>query len=589
MGYEGLDFDSIEGVSPSFVEALYARYRTDPDAIEPGWRTYFDGLEQAVTGPSWARPNWPPTDTDATTAGFDPTQSGLPPKPGKPRANGAVALAEAPSAAVIAKAAEDSIRAQLLIRTYRVRGHLAANLDPLGLSRQKLPADLTPEFHGFTARDMDRPIYVGGALGFETATVREILDVLRKNYCGSVGLEYMHIGDPEERSFLQGRLEGRDKAISFTPEGKKAILTKVIHAEQWEKFLGRKYVGTKRFGLDGGESMIPALESVIKYGGHAGVREVVIGMSHRGRLNVLANVMAKPYRAILSEFAGGSANPEDVGGSGDVKYHLGTSTDREFDGNVIHLSLAPNPSHLEAVDPVVLGKARAKQTKLDDVKREKVLPILLHGDAAFAGQGIIMECFGFSGISGYNTGGTVHFVVNNQVGFTTSPQFARSSPYPVGHRQNGAGADPACERRRSRSRHLRLQGRDRIPPDVQARRRHRHVVLSPLRPQRGRRTGLHPAPDVRCDPQASADLRRLCRAAEGRGRGRREWRRRDHRELRQDARRRVRRRQGLPRQQGGLVSRATGAVSPPRARRCRAAARSTAGSAGSGSARSPTR
>ena len=429
MGYEGLDIDAIEGVSPSFVEALYGRYRDDPDTIEPGWRTYFEGLEQAVTGPSWARPGWPLADTDAITAGLDPIQMTLPAKPAKGRPADA-APAEAPSAAIIAKAAEDSIRAHLLIRTYRVRGHLAADLDPLGLSRRDLPADLTPEFHGFFGKDLDRKIYIGGTLGFETATVRELIAVLRQNYCGHVGIEYMHIGDVEERRFLQERMEGRDKAISFTPEGKKAILTKVIHAEQWEKFLGRKYVGTKRFGLDGGESMIPALESVIKYGGAAGVREVVVGMAHRGRLNVLANMMAKPYRAIFSEFAGGSANPEDVGGSGDVKYHLGTSTDREFDGNVIHLSLAPNPSHLEAVDPVVLGKARAKQTKLDDVRREKVLPILLHGDAAFAGQGIIMECFGFSGLVGYNTGGTIHFVINNQVGFTTSPQFARSSPYP---------------------------------------------------------------------------------------------------------------------------------------------------------------
>ncbi|MFP5456870.1 MAG: 2-oxoglutarate dehydrogenase E1 component, partial [Alphaproteobacteria bacterium] len=210
----------------------------------------------------------------------------------------------------------------------------------------------------------------------------------------------------------------------------KAILNKVIHAEQWEKFLGRKYVGTKRFGLDGGESMIPALEAVIKYAGAYGVNEVVIGMAHRGRLNVLSNVMEKPYRAIFNEFAGGSSNPADVGGSGDVKYHLGTSTDREFDGNKVHLSLSPNPSHLECVNPVVLGKARAKQTKVDDLERSRVLPILLHGDAAFAGQGIIMECFGFSGLRGYNTGGTIHFVINNQVGFTTSPQFARSSPYP---------------------------------------------------------------------------------------------------------------------------------------------------------------
>ena len=261
--------------------------------------------------------------------------------------------------------------------------------------------------------------------------MREIVDILRANYCGNVGLEYMHIADVEERVFLQDRMEGKDKAIQFTPEGKQAILTKVIHAEQYEKFLGRKYVGTKRFGLDGGESMIPALESVIKYGGQLGVNEIVFGMAHRGRLNVLTNVMGKPFRIVFHEFAGGSDNPDDIGGSGDVKYHLGTSNDREFDGHKVHMSLVANPSHLEAEDPVVLGKVRAIQTIADDLKTHSAsLPVLLHGDAAFAGQGIVWECLGFSGIRGYNTGGCIHFVINNQIGFTTSPQFARSSPYP---------------------------------------------------------------------------------------------------------------------------------------------------------------
>jgi 2-oxoglutarate dehydrogenase E1 component len=294
----------------------------------------------------------------------------------------------------------------MLIRTYRVRGHLAANLDPLGLTKTDLPADLTPEYHGFTEADLDRKIYLGGALGMEWGSIRELVDTLRANYCGNVGLEYMHISDVEERRFLQERMEGKDAAIHFSPEGKKAILAKVIEAEQWERFLGKKYVGTKRFGLDGGEAMIPALEAVIKYGGAFGVREIVYGMAHRGRLNMLANVMA-------------------------VKYHLGTSTDREFDGIKVHMSLVPNPSHLEAADPVVLGKVRAIQTDRDDLEDHiQVLPVLLHGDAAFAGQGIVWECLGFSGVRGYNTGGCIHFIINNQIGFTTSPQFARSSPYP---------------------------------------------------------------------------------------------------------------------------------------------------------------
>jgi 2-oxoglutarate dehydrogenase E1 component len=376
-------------------------------------------------GPSWARPAWPLIDTDDLTAALDPTQMQVAVKAA------AKGVGKALSDADIAVAAGDSIRAMMLVRTYRVRGHLAANLDPLGLSKQDIPADLTPEYHGFTGAELDKRVYVGGVLGLEWTTVRELVEILKANYCGPVGLEYMHIADVEERRFLQERMEGKDAAISFTIEGKRAILAKVIEAEQYEKFLGRKYVGTKRFGLDGGEAMIPALESIIKYGGALGVREIVYGMPHRGRLNVLANVMAKPYKIIFHEFSGGSANPDDVGGSGDVKYHLGTSTDREFDGIKVHMSLVPNPSHLEAVNPVVLGKVRANQTARDDLgEHAQVLPVLLHGDAAFAGQGIVWECLGFSGIRGYNTGGCLHFIVNNQVGFTTSPQFARSSPYP---------------------------------------------------------------------------------------------------------------------------------------------------------------
>ncbi|HYI63577.1 MAG TPA: 2-oxoglutarate dehydrogenase E1 component [Allosphingosinicella sp.] len=382
----------------------------------------FDGEREQ--GPSWARANWPLTELDDLNAGLDPTAMTI-----EKVAAGAKAAA-AGTGADVAQAANDSICAMMLIRTYRVRGHLAADLDPLGLVKRDMPADLTPEFHGFAGEALDRLVWLGGALGLEKGTVREVVEILRRNYCGHVGLEYMHINDLQERRFLQERMEGREAEIRFTPEGKKSILTKVVQAEQWEKFLARKYVGTKRFGLDGGESMVPALEAVIKYGGQYGVASMVLGMSHRGRLNVLANVMAKPYRAIFSEFAGGSANPEDVGGSGDVKYHLGTSSDREFDGIRVHLSLVPNPSHLEAVDPVVLGKVRAQQVARGDIEGDSVLPVLLHGDAAFAGQGIVSECFGFSGIPGYNTGGCLHFVINNQVGFTTSPQFGRSSPYP---------------------------------------------------------------------------------------------------------------------------------------------------------------
>ena len=389
----------------------------------------FDPAEGPQPGPSWQRGNWPLAESDDLTAALDPMQMQA---AVKAAVRDASAKAGKPvDEAAIARAADRSIRAMMLIRTYRVRGHLAADLDPLGLSQQELPADLTPEYHGFVGAELDEPVFLGGTMGFESATMRQLIETLRANYCGKVGLEYMHISDVEERRFFQDRMEGVDKVIEFTENGKKAILSKVIEAETFENFLAKKYVGTKRFGLDGGESMIPALEAVIKYGGQLGLKEIVYGMPHRGRLNVLANVMAKPYRVIFHEFSGGSANPDDVGGSGDVKYHLGTSTDREFDGISVHMSLVPNPSHLEAVDPVVLGKVRAQQVNRDDLTdHSQVLPVLLHGDAAFAGQGIVWECLGFSGIRGYNTGGCIHFIVNNQIGFTTSPQFARSSPYP---------------------------------------------------------------------------------------------------------------------------------------------------------------
>ncbi|WJS97436.1 2-oxoglutarate dehydrogenase E1 component [Novosphingobium humi] len=386
-------------------------------------------------GPSWQRRNWPQVGgaaEDELTRALDPTtlREGI--KAAAKKAGTPV------SDASVEEAANDTLRAIMLIRTYRVRGHLAADLDPLGLHHSDLPADMTPEYYGFTGAALDRKIYLGGTMGLQWATIRELVAILRANYCGKVGLEYMHITDVEERRFLQDRMEGADKHIEFSAEGKKAILGAVVRGEQWEKFCGKKYVGTKRFGLDGGESMIPALEAVIKYGGQLGVKEIVYGMAHRGRLNVLANVMAKPYKVIFHEFSGGTANPEDVGGSGDVKYHLGTSTDRDFDGIKVHMSLMPNPSHLETVDPIVLGKVRAYQQIRDDIgtdigpgaKHKQVLPVLIHGDAAFAGQGIVWECFGLSGVKGYNTGGCIHFIINNQIGFTTSPQFSRGSPYP---------------------------------------------------------------------------------------------------------------------------------------------------------------
>ncbi|WND01642.1 2-oxoglutarate dehydrogenase E1 component [Temperatibacter marinus] len=427
----GADLDNIarlEGVSPAFVEGLYDRYIVNPDSVDAGWRSYFEALESGIERaddmqPSWARKDWPLRPDDDLTTGLDATDMFI--EGGKKPATGGGVSAEEVRAATL-----DSIRALMMVRTYRVRGHLMANLDPLGLEERAAHPELDPQTYGFSDADMDRPIFMDNVLGLETSTVREIVAILKRTYCGNLGVEFMHINDPEEKSWIQRNIEGRDKEIQFTDRGKVAILSKIIEAEQFEKFLGKKYTGTKRFGLDGGESLVPALEAIMKTGGQHEMSEIVLGMPHRGRLNVLANVMAKPYRAMFNEFAGGASKPDDVQGSGDVKYHLGTSADRDFDGNNIHLSLTANPSHLEAVNPVVLGKVRAKQDQKNDATRRKVCPVLLHGDAAFAGQGIVPESLAMSGLDGYNAGGCIHFIVNNQIGFTTSPQFSRSSPYP---------------------------------------------------------------------------------------------------------------------------------------------------------------
>jgi len=382
-------------------------------------------------GPSWGNPSWvnavSGADADLAAA-MDPTQMRLDVEKAVKQASKS---AGKPTDKLSLQHASDlSNKAMTLVRLYRVRGHMAADLDPLGLSGHERPADLTLAFHELSGMENEE-VYVGGVLGMEWTTIGQLHKRLQEVYCGKVGLEYMHIADTEERRFLQDKFESPGDTIQFTPEGKKAILSAVIRGEQYEEFLGKKYVGTKRFGLDGGESMIPALEAVIKHGGSSGVREIIYGMAHRGRLNVLANVMAKPYRVIFHEFSGGSANPEDVGGSGDVKYHLGTSTDREFDSISVHMSLTPNPSHLETVNPVVLGKSRAQQAIRDDLaEKNTVLPVLIHGDAAFAGQGVVWESLSLSGVDGYDTGGCIHFIINNQIGFTTSPKFARSSPYP---------------------------------------------------------------------------------------------------------------------------------------------------------------
>ncbi|SEN43014.1 2-oxoglutarate dehydrogenase E1 component [Palleronia pelagia] len=432
-----------QGHNAAYLEQLYARYADDPQAVDESWRSYFDSLGDAeaaaheAAGPSWARTDWPPQPNDDLTAALDgqwPADPAAKPD-GKALAKKITEKAESKGADIskeqVRQAVLDSLRALMLIRAYRIRGHLAADLDPLGLREASNHPELDPESYGFSDADMDRPIFIDKVLGLEVATLAEILAIVKRTYCGTFALQYMHISDPEQAGWLKERIEGLGKEIAFTKEGRRAILNKLVEAEGFEKYLHVKYMGTKRFGLDGGEALIPAMEQIIKRGGALGLKEVVIGMPHRGRLSVLANVMQKPYRAIFNEFQGGSFKPDDVDGSGDVKYHLGASDDREFDGNTVHLSLTANPSHLEAVNPVVLGKARAKQDQLNDTDRDEVLPVLLHGDAAFAGQGVVAECFQLSGIRGHRTGGTIHIVVNNQIGFTTAPSFSRSSPYPT--------------------------------------------------------------------------------------------------------------------------------------------------------------
>ena len=404
----------LAGNNSEFINEFYADYLSDPNSLPTSWRQFFEGLsdEQKLVYNDLKGPSWSPIR-----------------KTKKINLNKIEIKKDEKDFSVdsIKQATKDSVRAIMLIRAFRIRGHLIASLDPLGLLKKEEHPELKPETYGFTKKDFNRKIFLDGVLGLQYADLNEILKILKKTYCSNIGYEFMHMGDPDEKTWIRNRIEGPEKDIKFTENGKRAILNKMVEAEGFEKYLAVKFVGTKRFGLDGGESLIPALEQIIKRGGNLGAKEIKIGMPHRGRLNVLANVMGKPYKAIFSEFFGKSSYQE-IGG--DVKYHLGASSNREFDGNSVHISLTDNPSHLEAVNPVVLGQVRAKQFFHKDSKRKKVIPVLMHGDAAFAGQGIVAECFAMSGLPGHNIGGTIHIIVNNQIGFTTAPRFARSSPYP---------------------------------------------------------------------------------------------------------------------------------------------------------------
>ena len=398
----------------AFIEEMYIKYIEKDPNLPKSWREYFKDLNddiesiiKEVEGPSWAQ---------RKKVNLDKITNEL--------------AGQNQNISTSQSSITQSIKAIALIRAYRIRGHLIANLDPLGMMERNYIHELHPEDHGFKKEDYSKKIFIGSYLNTTSASINEILQKLRKVYCSNIGVEYMHISDPVEKIWFRERMENEENQINFTSNGKKAIFNKIVQAEGFEKFLAKKYVGTKRFGLDGAESLIPALEQIIKRGGQLGVKEIKIGMPHRGRLNVLANVLQKSYKRIFNEFAGEISNLRKEDSTGDVKYHLGASSDREFDGNSVHVSLTDNPSHLEAVNPIVLGQTRAKQFFHKDLKRKKVIPILIHGDAAFAGQGIVAECFAMSGLKGHNTGGTIHIIVNNQIGFTTSPRFARSSPYP---------------------------------------------------------------------------------------------------------------------------------------------------------------
>ena len=419
------DTSFLQGANAAYIEYLLAAFEANPASVSADWRQFFTDIGHQAGRPATLPPS--------SAKNFKIPSSEDPDLIAAFAGDFSAASASTPLTTTtsedVKRATRDSVRALMMIRAYRMRGHLHAHLDPLGLEQRQDHGELDPATYGFTDEDYDRKIFIDGVLGLQYASIFEMVAILRRTYCGSIGFEFMHISNPEEKSWLQARIEGPEKEIVFTDKGKLAILNKLVEAEGFEKFLDVKYTGTKRFGLDGAESIVPALEQIIKVGGALGTKEIVLGMAHRGRLNILCQVMAKPHRALFHEFKGGSFLPDEIEGSGDVKYHLGASSDREFDNNKVHLSLTANPSHLEIVDPVVLGKVRAKQDQHEGDRRS-VLPLLIHGDAAFAGQGVVAECLGLSGLKGHRTGGSIHFIINNQIGFTTYPRFSRSSPYP---------------------------------------------------------------------------------------------------------------------------------------------------------------
>ncbi len=482
----------LYGGNADYIDDLYARYEADPGSVDAQWQAFFQSLKddagdvaKNAHGPSWQRADWPPRERDDLTSALDGDWAETGKALGAKVKEQAQARGVELAAADVERATRDSIRALMLIRAYRARGHLHAKLDPLGLEPDKNEAELDPRTYGFGENDLDRRIFLDKVLGLEFGTVREIVGILRRTYCQTLGVEFLHLSDGAQKGWIQERIEGPDKEITFTREGKRAILNKLIESEGFEKFADLKFTGTKRFGLDGAESMIPALEQIIKRGGALGVREIVIGMPHRGRLNVLAAVMSKPHRAIFHEFKGGSSLPNEIEGSGDVKYHLGASSDREFDGNKVHLSLTANPSHLEIVDPVVLGgKVRAQAGSARRYARRPH-----HGDAvAHSRRRVIrrprrgrriVRAVG-AARPPHRRLGAFHRQQSDRL--YHQPALLAVVALSVRCRQDDRGADISRQWRRSGGCRFRRQDRDRVPAEVSEAGRHRHVLLSPAWP-----------------------------------------------------------------------------------------------------------
>ena len=406
----------LNSANAPYVAELYFKFTQNPKSIDESWKSFFSSLNEDELSiiSDFGGPEWKKRDTNVIDdISFDKVV----------RSSSAVDFNSFKTSTL------DSIRALRLIRAYRINGHLIANLDPLNLHKKNYHPELDYKSYGFSEHDLDREIFIDGSLGLETATLNEIIQILNKTYASSIGVEFLHIQSVEQKQWVQERIEEVHNKTNFTTQGKKAIFQRLVESELFEQYLDKKFLGTKRYGVEGGESMIPGIEQIVKQSCLAGVQDIYFGTAHRGRLTLLATVLGMPYRGILSKFQGSLNDPNEVLGSGDVKYHLGVSSDREFDGKSIHLSLTPNPSHLEAVDPVVAGKVRAKQTLLQDKTTDKVFGILIHGDAAMAGQGIVAETFAMSQLRGFRTGGIIHFVINNQIGFTTTPHYGRSAPY----------------------------------------------------------------------------------------------------------------------------------------------------------------